>query len=61
MNPKELIDYVRAWGWSKDDLIEASCSLLKEATRDRGKLKESCCICAGDGVIFGEECKGCNN
>ena len=61
MNPKELVEFARMWGWSKDDLIFAATALLKEATRDREMLKETCCICGGDGVYLGEPCTACSN
>jgi len=60
MNPKKLIEFAKLWGWTRDDLIVAACSLLKEATHDSEILKSTCVICGGDKVIFGEPCGACN-
>lgn len=61
MNPEELANFTRVWGWNKDDLILAAYSLLKEATKDKVMLKGACYICGGDGVYLGEPCTACNS
>lgn len=60
MNPKELINYAKLWGWTRDDLIKAASLLLIEATHDSQAVKNNCPICGGDKVIFGEPCGACN-
>ena len=59
MNPKELVTYVRTWGWTRDDLIVAATALLKEATHDTEMVRNNCAICGGDKKIFGKPCGAC--
>jgi len=61
MTPKQLIQYAKLWGWSRDDFIKAATLLLTEATHDSEVVKSNCVICGGDKVIFGEPCGGCSS
>lgn len=60
MIPKELVNFARLWGWTRDDLILAATYLLQEATHDSKLVRNNCVICGGDKVIFGEPCGGCS-
>jgi len=59
MNPKQLVEYAKLWGWTRDDFILAASHLLNEATHDSQVVRNNCVICGGDKVIFGEPCGGC--
>lgn len=60
MNPKELIEYARVWGWTRDDMIVAASLLLAEATPEHKLVRSNCAICGGDKVFNGKPCGNCN-